>query len=403
MKILIINCVPENIGDRALVLAAYHNIISRLPGAEVIFCVNNLKAGEKFLEGCEVHLDYQYLSSGFFYKAGLALIRRCPVLKIRKFLYEVQKIIFSKRLSSLYLLLDRADLVLSAPGGYLHDYYVTEHRIQFFRDVLKQSKKLVLLPQSIGPLQRGPLAEDIMSIDSGCLHIMVRDGRSYDNIKALGMESARLILGIDLGFAWYDLFNLERKETQDGLIGLCFRDWIHDDEANDIIIGRGSKLAEKILNEDSGKKILFISTCQALEGYRDDSIIAQNIVSKLPKKLQSRCEVSKKQWKNIPEIIQDLSKLDAFLGMRLHGCILSLCAGTPAFGIGYEYKTEEIFGQLGFDKYNCRYDAPLDEWDLKIQRFWRDRNKIRDSIDDTLTRASRDAENWTDVLKTEKA
>src|SRR5205807_1734099 len=77
---------------------------------------------------------------------------------------------------------------------------------------------------------------------------------------------------------------------------------------------------------------------------------------------------------------------DAFIGMRLHGCLLSMLAGTPAMGLGYESKTQEIFGQLGLSSYQVDFESEKSSWVHCADRFLADIPSIRTELPLALDR-----------------
>src|SRR5262249_20115051 len=102
-------------------------------------------------------------------------------------------------------------------------------------------------------------------------------------------------------------------------------------------------------------------TCQGVPGYVDDSTLAVQIVERLPRELRRRCAVRRSRL-DARALIKAFGEFDAFIGMRLHGCLLALLGGTPAMGLSYEEKTREIFGQLGLDDFQISFQREASEW-----------------------------------------
>lgn len=46
-----------------------------------------------------------------------------------------------------------------------------------------------------------------------------------------------------------------------------------------------------------------------------------------------------------------LQDFDLCIGTRMHMCILSLISGTPVLPIAYEFKTQELFGEIGLKEW----------------------------------------------------
>jgi colanic acid/amylovoran biosynthesis protein len=66
-------------------------------------------------------------------------------------------------------------------------------------------------------------------------------------------------------------------------------------------------------------------------------------------------------------LIEILDEFDMVIATRMHMAILSLCAGTPVFPIAYEFKTQELFKQLG-----------LEQWVQDIEKL--NANSVVDSL-----------------------
>src|SRR5204863_172344 len=95
------------------------------------------------------------------------------------------------------------------------------------------------------------------------------------------------------------------------------------------------------------------------------------IVKQLPDKFQARCTVNHSHL--APRaLIQAFGECDAFIGMRLHGCLLSMLGGTPAMGVGYEPKTREIFNQLGLEAFQIPFEADAAKAIAELERLRRE-------------------------------
>jgi len=148
----------------------------------------------------------------------------------------------------------------------------------------------------------------------------------------------------------------------------------------------------KWLLREPGREILFASTCQGVNGYVDDSRLAVAILESLPPDCRKRC-ILRRDKMVLQELIDEYSKCQAYVGMRMHGAILSMLGGTPAFGVAYEQKTAEIMGQMGFSKCHVDWKHPTDEWISRIGSFLENCEAIAarlpEALDKQRQRASR--------------
>jgi polysaccharide pyruvyl transferase WcaK-like protein/SAM-dependent methyltransferase len=348
MKFLITNSVPLNGGDEALLRAVVTTLERHWPEAEVtVLC--------KDLERCREQLPDLDLDSD---------------LEFAKTKKERERILGHYQ---------KSDIVLSAPGGFLHDYYSVEERLRGFEAALELSKPVVLLAQSIGPFWKSKSIERVRDVLSRVSLICLRDEISKEQLAKCGVDLSRTRMTGDAAFLWHrtvgELFH-SSEEDKARLIGLSFRVWPLGDKVKlRDTIAKAVKLCEHLL-ADGETKILFLSTCQGVAGYVDDSEIARQIRERLPHDLQERCDIDAARYAP-RDLIQALGRCDAFIGMRLHACILAMLAGVPAMGLGYEDKTEQIFKQMGLEAYQLRFEADEARWIESANAFLANLKHIR--------------------------
>src|SRR5688572_162556 len=119
MKILITNAVPLNGGDEALLRATVDSLKARWPHAHVTTLCKHAKKVQALLPDLSIDSDLEFVSDGD-----------------------------RRRVYNLY---QEADIVISAPGGFLHDFYPIHDRLEGLKVALRLGKPLILLAQSIGP------------------------------------------------------------------------------------------------------------------------------------------------------------------------------------------------------------------------------------------------------------
>ena len=119
--------------------------------------------------------------------------------------------------------------------------------------------------------------------------------------------------------------------------------------------------------------------------------MAIQIKSRLDNKYHEKIIIETKRYKPF-DLIKKYNEFDAYIGMRLHGAILSMLGGTPAFNIGYEDKTKGIYEFLKLSEYNIDYDCPIEDWITKTSNFLTNLNKIEDSLEEKIEIACKAAE-----------
>ncbi len=354
VKFLITNSVPLNGGDETLLRSVIKSISARWADSEFTILCNNRELCQKYLPDLHFASDLEFVTSDI----------------------ELQQV------GELYR---QADIILSAPGGFLHDFYEIEDRLRGFEVGLSLGKPVILLGQSIGPFWKPESLKRIPQVLNKVTSICVRDEVSKSHLINCGVLPSKIRKTADAAFLWRDLEPelFQPKNETIKTVGLCFRIWrVGDKTAVKETIKKAEGLCRYLLDDDQ-RNIIFLSTCQGIPNYIDDSLIALEIVDWLPQKLKKRCSVNRKHY-TPRQLIQTLGKCDAFIGMRLHCCILAMLGGTPAMGLGYERKTYEIFKQLNLESYQTEFENGEDAWLQCAERFLSDVGKIRTMLPKTL-------------------
>ena len=165
-RVIIMNAVPTNNGDAALVLGLRDKLINR--GYEVLISTT------KFDMVKELYPEVSWEKADYEFKPMyLRVFRIFPWLKKYVLRYRVKH-------NKAY---QTADFVIGAPGGYINSYYGIEDKLYCMR-LMKQfyKAKIVMYSQSVGPLKE----EDKKILDAymDMFEVfMARDDISYEHVK----------------------------------------------------------------------------------------------------------------------------------------------------------------------------------------------------------------------------
>lgn len=396
MKILITNSVPLNGGDEALLRATIESLKLKFPGAEIKVLCLQLALCRKYLPDIDFDFSLEsmkYNENSYSYRIRLLL------KKLKVNWTSCISLMFAtddeKRVVSHYR---NADLVISSPGGFLHDYYPVEQRLDGLEMVVNMGKKVVILAQSVGPFWQKESKRRVRKLFDKFYKIYLRDSISRQYLIDIGLPLDNVSVTADAAFLWRKLKPelFVKKSGEFLIIAVCFREWNYAKSDRDAVLDNAVRLCIHILKKRD-RHIRFLSTCQGIDGYVDDSIIAAKIVQKLPDDLKAKCTINKHKY-SPPELIKEYSKCDAFIGMRLHGAILSMLGGTPAMGLGYEDKTKGIFEQLGLECYQVNADANYELWIQCFERFVNDAEDIRRRLPSILDNIAKEAEKSLELL-----
>jgi colanic acid/amylovoran biosynthesis protein len=210
--------------------------------------------------------------------------------------------------------------------------------------------------------------------------ILLRDERSRQNLLEIGVEDARIHIAADAAFALADPQVLEQAKhrtlpTDRPLhIAISVSHWPH---FKGMTTAQGMERYLNVMGDitrwlvnDFKAEVAFLSTCQGNPEYQDDSEIACRVVERLAPSVASRVTVVR-EFVRFDALLERLPAFDLVLATRMHMAILSLMAGTPAIPLALEFKTNELYANLG-----------LADWVLNVEQF--DSASARRKISDFL-------------------
>lgn len=347
---MITNAVPTNNGDAALVLGLYEKLKDR--GYDVVIStmkydlIKDMYPNVKWIKS-ELDLN----------KFEKAIFKIFPVIGKKYMDMQISK---RKEYKDI-------DVIISAPGGYVNSYYGFEKKF-YCMDLIKKKCdcKLIMYSQSVGPLNDKDIEVLERYINNFDL-FMVRDQVSYDNVKKYN----NVIKTNDAAFLLKEI-NADKNITNK--VAISVREWGHDgrNELNYINLIRS--IVIKCI--ENGNNVEFISTCQGIKNYVDDSKIAYKIKEELDDKYKPYVEVNNKVY-SLNELRNYISNFKFVIGTRLHMCILSIISGIPAFNISYEVKGKECYNILNLNQYSIDYNDEINKSLEKIQEFIDDNESLK--------------------------
>jgi colanic acid/amylovoran biosynthesis protein len=249
----------------------------------------------------------------------------------------------------------KADLIISTGGTYLVEHYDLRDRIYQFDLAVKAGKPIVMFTQSLGPFKTAPITAWLRRLMPNITLALLRDERSAGNLRDIGALPRQMEVAADAAFALADPDRLKhagcRVSGEKLRVAVSVRSWSHfrpgsgHDTLNTYYAGVAQ--AVETLIRQRGARITFISTCQGVAEYwTDDSKAAAEIIAMIDPSLREHITLER-GFHRAEALIDILSKYDLTIATRMHMAILSLCAGTPVFPIAYEFKTTELFTNLG--------------------------------------------------------
>jgi colanic acid/amylovoran biosynthesis protein len=396
-RIVIINAVPINGGDEALLEATLLGLKKQFNNPSILVLCNNPKLYKEFFPDLELDWDWEYAflknpnSENTFLFKTKRFIRKIlnKVLSI-SYYSTLSRIFASKSEKRVYKKLLNSDKVIVSAGGYIHDFYGYKKRVDTLDFIHSQLKKpYYIFSQSVGPFWEKDNFPMLNRIFNNASQVILRETYSLDHLKSVGYHNDNVTVTNDIAFYLHKDYALkvdDNKKLKN--IAINFRIWKYENKSSDNL-EKATLLCKKLINE--GYELNFISTCQGVKGYVDDSDFAEKIVNQLSDNMQSHCVILKEKF-SLNELIVTLSKQDAYIGMRLHGAILSLLAGIPALNIAYEDKTLGIFKSLGIEDYCFSYKEEFDVWNTKTDYFIENYHNYLNNVERITLEVSQEVE-----------
>ncbi|MCS3940537.1 polysaccharide pyruvyl transferase WcaK-like protein [Salinibacter ruber] len=353
-KTVVLHSVAANGGDELLNKVLKRGL-KKISNTQVTAYTTNSHLSVPFLDG-EVFMD-GYLSGQKVYpKRFKRLMRKLDVGRVGLMrLYLENKCNNSKNLIEH---IKNSDYVILCPGGFIHEYYGLVGILEMVERVKYENKPVYIVAQSLGPFNNNNhVAKNILEkVDK----VILREEISKKNIRELDKQTYESCkVTTDVAFAYRRLFNYDPKsETHKRRVLLNFRKWNHGKKKANVV-KKGVEISKRLFNK--GYNLEFISTCQGVRGYTDDSKISKKIVKKAKKDNPSFNAKVHTQRYEPEKLLRVMDGAAFYVGMRLHGAISAILADVPAFNIGYEHKSEGVYRTVGLQEYTIEITAPMDK------------------------------------------
>jgi colanic acid/amylovoran biosynthesis protein len=255
-----------------------------------------------------------------------------------------------------------SDVVISAPGGYIHDtnfaYFIALLHIHL-GTLMK--KTVMLAPQSVGPIER-PFSRKVARAVLGRVPFnCARESYSYGFLtNDLGLPESQVFRTGDSAF-WND-----RVENDRVMIDKIYGELGVNPDTRIF----GMTVVNWSFPKSTEKAAAFSRYTDAVARAADHMSeihgLTPVIFNQVSEDLPAALDVQKKARFPIiidtvsrePDILRALiSQASVFLGTRFHSCIFAMMAGRPTFAIAYLPKTEYIMNDLKLSHRHTPIDA----------------------------------------------
>ena len=357
MRIVLANAVTLNGGDAAIAIAALRVFEQAFPGASVQIVDSQSDVARRlypdlsFVPGLAALLPRGK-------RAALSMARLLAAARLYRQLGRAaaRRLCSDAELATLDAYA-QADLIVSTGGTYLVEHYGLRTRRFELEVCVQLGKPLVFLTQSLGPFAKPINRLYFRRLFNLTPLALLRDQRSEQNLRDIGVTSPRLNVVPDVVFALADADELraagERPAFREAnpSIAVSVRAWsfFAGGESERGMVAYKAAIAALVehLVSKYQANVTFLSTCQGVPEYaHDDSRTAREIHAALSPAARERAHVDG-GFHTPEQLMSKLRGFDAVVATRMHMAILSLISGTPVVPIAYEFKTRELFKELG--------------------------------------------------------
>jgi colanic acid/amylovoran biosynthesis protein len=280
---------------------------------------------------------------------------------IKKYFTGLKKVLFYKKQQTNEI--ENADLILSAGGGYLYSSKIGPLGIGFVNVLYhlwiskKYKKKVVLFPQSIGPLNFS-LDKIILKKVLSKVDVLYSREEITSNLMRENKVKIKLEQLPDIAFILdakkHTLLDDNLKEGENYLkIGITVLDWrfaIKGSNSRDI-----EDYLSKISNTINDLKHI---TEQKVKVYIFPQVTVSDLDGDFPVSLELQKKINEEseivnldKIQNPKELIYLYSKMDIFIGSRMHSAIFSLVGNVPTIALAYQPKTLGTFNLVGLEEF----------------------------------------------------
>lgn len=404
-KILLLNVHSSmNIGDAALLQGALQQLALNFPTGTVTLGMNNpesYQGSEKVIPSIFSWVHPVRAQAGRFWKVG-GLILLLPATLVPALSQRwIGRSIYwltppsLRRIVKAYL---DADLVVSAPGGYL---FSSAHGISLLIVMytlalaLIAGKPVYLLPQSIGPIRHTWESRLLRWLLERARIVMVREPVSMQLLQSWRLKNPRLYLLPDMAFT------LPVADPDDGIAWLSEQGIDPGDGRPRLgmtIINGGATdhgfrrqnayenacaAAARWFVRQTGGRVIFLPQVWGPTPDQDDRLPARRVAAQLQDLNDAILCVDKPLSTEVLKAVY--GQMDLFVGTRMHSNIFAIGEGVPMIAIGYQHKTWGIAAMAGLSEWVLDIQQ-VDEISLvsRMEALWLNRDACRQQLRQVL-------------------
>lgn len=226
------------------------------------------------------------------------------------------------------------DVFLSGGGSLFQDATSIRSFMFYIGQIiiaLMLKKKVYVYAQGIGPIKKKFNRVMFKYFMNKVDYITVRDEDSYKELKRMKIKVPSAVTADPVFLLRKEFINCNNKNGKKK-IGICIREWFDSEKIANTI----AKLADNLSNYYDAE-IVFIPFY-----YNTDSKFSKYVAQKM----HSEYTIIDTSAMSFDDIMNEMSKTDFILGMRLHSLIFAAICEIPFSGISYDPKIDSFLSRV---------------------------------------------------------
>lgn len=327
--------------------------------------------GRKFSTKSEDSKTYSKLT--ILQWGGQAVIDYCRtrmMLSSCSAVRDFGKLFLSKMQKQTLAEIESADSIFVKGGGFIHSYgAITDPYFIYFltyhiRLAIALNKKVIVLPNSIGPLKNTFARSIATKCLRKCSLVTVRENLSKQCLDDNGLES---IIFPDLGFFLVpsecdmnDYLKAKRIPMDKKKVVITLRPYRFQGFANPTKLFNNyidgiKTLVDYLVNKDY--HVTFMAHTLGPSSHENDSLAIKEVMKYLSKETMAHISFIEDYDLNCRDVEKIYSYYDYMIGTRFHSVIFSLNVNVPSIAIAYGgNKGKGIMNILGNDDFSIDMD-----------------------------------------------
>ena len=290
-----------------------------------------------------------------------------------------------------------SDIVIVCGGGFLggKKFDSLMHVYQIYVNTIFK-KPVYVMGTSIEPIKKKIIKHYTDKVLNKVDFVFARESITEKYLLEI-LSSEKHALIPDMAFMLEDVekkFNFVEKLRQknDILFGITVRKWNfpNSKNKNKSMENYINCIKEFMIKEVNMRSCAFVFIPQVTVNTGDDTIIAEEIRNRLPKKIQDKFYICREDL-SPSEIKSLIANMNYFVGTRMHSNIFATSMCVPTTAIAYEKKTNGIMETVGLEEYIIEINnITSDDLFYKVEKMISNEKIIRKQLKNKIREIRKD-------------